>query len=105
MTPEHAIQNDIRIWCGAHDMLCFRCNVGRVRTSDGKWFDTGLPSGFSDLLILAGGKVYFCEVKAPYGRLRPDQAAFRDEVVRRGYDYFVARSIEDVAAHIPVSAP
>ena len=27
----------------------FRTNVGKVRTPDGRYFDTGLPKGHSDL--------------------------------------------------------
>lgn len=98
MTLEHRIMNEIRLWCGQHDILCFRCNVGRVRTADGKWFDTGLPEGFPDLLILDNnGKVIFCEVKTPTGKQKPDQIRFMNTVRQRGFTYIVARSVEDVS--------
>lgn len=97
MSPEHRIQNEIRLWCGEHDVLCFRCNVGRVRTADGKYFDTGLPEGFSDLIILFNRTVYFCEVKTRTGRQRDRQIEFQRTVESRGYTYFVARSASDVA--------
>ena len=45
MTPEHAIQNEIRMALGNHYCFVFRANVGKVRTQDGRWFDTGLPPG------------------------------------------------------------
>ena len=94
---EHNIQNEIRIWCGQNNYLCFRCNVGKVRTIDGGWFDTGLPNGFSDLLILGThGDIYFCECKTLKGRQRDDQIAFQKAVESRGFTYFVARSVEDV---------
>lgn len=96
MTPEHRIMNQIRLWCGQHDILCFRCNVGRVRTADGGWFDTGLPEGFSDLLILHNGQCIFCEVKTPNGRQHDCQIAFEQTVRSRGFIYIVARSVEDV---------
>ena len=95
MTPEHRIMNEIRLWCGEHGLLCFRCNVGRVRTADGAYFDTGLPTGFSDLLILMdGGKAVFCEVKTQTGRLSEDQLRFKEIVEDRGFSYVVARSLE-----------
>lgn len=93
---EHNIQNEIRLWCGQNNLLCFRCNVGRVKTIDGKWFDTGLPEGFSDLIILANGTIYFCECKTKTGKQREDQIKFMNIVRKHGYNYFVARSVEDV---------
>ena len=93
---EHNIQNDIRAWCGEHGFLCFRCNVGKVQCIDGTWFDTGLPEGFSDLIILANKTIYFCEVKTRYGQQRKAQIDFQRIVTQHGYTYFVARSIDDV---------
>ena len=40
----------------------------------------GVHAGFADLLILCEGRVLFLELKAPKGRLRPNQEAFRDAV-------------------------
>lgn len=97
MKPEHRIQNQIRLWCGEHGYLCFRCNVGKVKCEDGTWFDTGLPTGFSDLLILgSNGDTYFCEVKAPGGKQRPDQLKFEEIVTNRGFKYILAYSTKDV---------
>lgn len=97
MTKEHVLMNKIRIWCGQHGFLCFRCNVGKVKTLDGKWFDTGLPTGFSDLLIMGKhGDIYFCEVKAPDGKQRPDQKHFQTLVEYRGFKYILAYKLEDV---------
>ena len=97
---EHSVQNAIRLWCGERDIPCFRCNVGRVRTIDGKVFDTGLPEGFPDLIILANGTVYFCEVKSAKGRQREAQIRFMEYVRSRGYTYVVARSVGDVEGAI-----
>lgn len=93
---EHNIQNEIRIWCGQHNLLCFRCNVGKVKMNTGEWFDSGLPSGFSDLIILANHTIYFCECKTLKGKQRDDQIRFQKVVTEHGYKYFIARSIEDV---------
>lgn len=95
MTPEHRIMNEIRLWCGENNILCFRCNVGKVRMANGGYFDTGLPSGFSDLIILANKQIYFCEVKTKTGKQRDDQIQFMNLVRDRGYCYFVARSVSD----------
>ena len=98
MTPEHRIQNEIRVWCGQHDILCFRCNVGRVRCADGTWFDTGLPKGFPDLILLHRGTISFVEVKAAGGYQSPEQRQFERIITDRGYIYVVARSVGDVIA-------
>lgn len=96
MFLEHKIMNEIRLWCGQNNILCFRCNVGKVRTADGGWFDTGLPEGFSDLLILHKGHCIFCEVKTPTGKQRDCQIQFQKIVEERGFIYIVARSVKDV---------
>lgn len=97
---EHNIQNEIRIWCGQHDLLCFRCNVGKFKIIDSKGnirhFDTGLPEGFPDLIILANHTIYFCECKTLSGKQHEDQIKFMNIVTSKGYNYFVARSIKDV---------
>lgn len=93
---EHNIQNDIRLWCGINNIPCFRCNVGRVKTEDGRFFDTGLPSGFSDLFILYNHTIYFIEVKTRKGKQREDQINFQNYVTSYGYTYIVARSVKDV---------
>ena len=93
---EHYIQNQIREWCGNNNLLCFRCNVGRVLTADNIWFDTGLPSGFSDLLILDNnGHAIFCEVKSLTGKQRPDQKKFESVVTSRGFLYILAHSLNE----------
>lgn len=96
MTPEHRVMNEIRLWCGEHDIMCFRCNVGTVRLNTGEYFNTGLPPGFSDLIILPGNeRIIFCEVKAEKGKQRPDQIYFENEVKKRGYKYIVSHSLNE----------
>jgi hypothetical protein len=99
---EHNIQNLIRIWCGERDIPCFRCNVGKVETTKGTWFDTGLPPGFSDLIILYNHTVYFCEVKTLKGKQREDQINFMNYVRNHGYTYFVAKSIKDIEQNLGI---
>lgn len=97
MTPEHIIQNQIRLAVSASDCTIFRTNVGKVRTADGRWFDTGLPVGFPDLMGFrhSDGKLILIEVKTPTGRLRPAQKQFRDWVTQYPVLYDVCRSPDD----------
>jgi len=110
---EQDIQNIIRIEFSRRipDGLLFRANVGQAFTGshirknpDGsitifepRPFNTGLPTGFSDLFgILPGGKALFVEVKAPKGKPSPAQENFLNTVSMRGAVAGVARSFEDV---------
>lgn len=67
MTEEHKIQNQIRISLSDRCTL-FRVNVGKAYTKDGRYFDTGVPKGFSDLFGFrkSDGKAVFIEVKNAY---------------------------------------
>ncbi len=93
---EHDIQNDIRIKISELGYCGFRVNVGRFKTEDGRWFDTGLPKGFSDLMAVKDGKVYFLEVKTDKGKASKEQlnflAVMRD---RYGCVTAIVRSVED----------
>ena len=52
-------------------------------------------AGFADLMILCDGRVLFLGLKAPKGRLRPDQEAFRDAVQAQGFGWALVRSLDD----------
>lgn len=102
MKSEHTIQNEIRMALGNHDCFVFRANVGKVKTQDGRWFDTGLPIGFPDLFGFkkTNGKIFFIEVKNEKGKLREAQQKFAECVLSRSnVIYGVARSVKD-ALHI-----
>jgi VRR-NUC domain len=55
----------------------------------------GVHRGFSDLIVLSGGKVLFLEVKSATGRLTPAQADFRDAVRDQGFAWALVRSVND----------
>jgi hypothetical protein len=55
----------------------------------------GVHAGFADLMILCDGRILFLELKAPKGRLRPDQEAFRDAVLAQGFGWALVRSVDD----------
>ena len=107
---EQQIQQQIRLLSRGPVRL-FRNNVGRLpdpRT--GRLVTFGLAPGSADLIgwrslvitpDMVGQRVaVFCsiEVKAPRGRVRPDQAAWLAAVQSAGGIAGVARSPEDAAA-------
>jgi hypothetical protein len=55
----------------------------------------GVHPGFADLLVIFDGRVLFLERKAPKGRLRPEQEAFRDAVLAQGFGWALVRSLDD----------
>lgn len=73
----------------------------------------GACAGFSDLMILAGGRHLYLEVKTATGRQSDDQRRFQRLVEAQGQPYEIVRSVDDalraLEAHaIPtriVSAP
>lgn len=77
MNPETALMNEIRVAASRYG-ICFRANVGKVKMVDGRWFDTGLPAGFSDLFGIrkSDGKTFFIEVKTEKGKVRESQKKF-----------------------------
>ena len=57
--------------------------------------DMGIHAGFADLLVICDGRVLFLELKAPKGRLRPDQEGFRDAALAHGFGWALIRSLDD----------
>lgn len=93
---EHSIQNAIRLRLSELGFCVFRANVGRFQTKDGRWFDTGLPRGFSDLFAVKDGRIYFLEVKTETGRPSEEQLKFL-AVMRDRYGCVaeIVRSVDD----------
>lgn len=96
MTEEHKIQNEIRLAL-ANTCMIFRVNVGTGCTQDGRYFNTGVPKGFSDLFGFrkSDGKAIFIEVKTPKGRPSAEQVKFLETM--RKYDVIsgICRSAEE----------
>jgi len=91
---EASIQDSIRVSLAQAGYIVFRANVGKVKTADGRFFDSGLPSGFPDLFGYKpeNGKIYFIEVKTPKGKRRADQVRFAKNLRDKCAIYGVARS-------------
>lgn len=96
MKSEHDVQNEIRIKLSQLGYCVFRINTGKFKLADGRWFDVGVPKGFSDLIAVRDGKVYFIEVKNDKGRASAEQehflAVMRD---RYGCAAGVVRSVDE----------
>lgn len=85
MKSEHQIQSEIMLAVSQAGNKIFRSNVGKVQTIDGRWFDTGLPKGHSDLYgFRPDGQIFYIEVKSETGRVRPDQVNFIHAMKRNG---------------------
>lgn len=96
MNSEHDIQNSIRLKLSELGYAVFRINSGKFKMADGRWFDTGVPKGFSDLIAVKGGRIFFLEVKTETGKASPEQlnfiATMRD---RYGCIAGIVRSVEE----------
>ncbi len=96
---EHDIQNLIRVAVSKYG-LCFRTNVGKIQTPDGRYFDTGLPRGFPDLTCVIQGRAVFIEVKAPGGRVSLEQEKIHRILRNHGACVAVCYSVEDAEKFI-----
>ena len=66
----------VRLDLSRSGFAVFRANVGKVRLADGRYFDTGLPKGFSDLFAIKDGKIYFIETKVHPNKPTKEQNHF-----------------------------
>lgn len=81
--------------------MIFRTNVGKVRMADGRWFDTGLPKGHSDLYgFRPDGRVFYIETKMHPRVPTPEQVKFLQAVINRGGIGGVAYSVAEAIAII-----
>jgi len=99
-TNEQAIQDSIRVALAQVGYVVFRTNVGKVKTADGRWFDTGLPTGFPDLMGYKphNGRIFSIEVKTAIGKRRKDQISFASGLRNKNVIYGVARSADEAVA-------
>lgn len=70
MTPEQRLTAEVKLFCGQRGAICLHTNVGKVRIfnpdnpREARYFDTGLPVGWPDLMIIhPKGIVFYCETK------------------------------------------
>jgi len=96
MTEEHKIQNKIRLAL-ADSCIIFRMNVGTGYTADGRYINTGVPKGFSDLFGFRkfDGRAVFIEVKTSNGKPSAEQIKFLETMRKNGAIAGICRSAED----------
>lgn len=96
---EMDILRSIRLALSERGYCVFRINSGKVKMADGRWFDVGVPKGFSDLVAVKDGKISFIEVKNEVGRPTAEQINFIKQMqTRYGCRAGIARSVEDALA-------
>lgn len=85
MTEEHIIMNQIRMAIAPY-CTNFRINVGIGYTKDGRYFNTGVPKGFSDIFGVrkSDGRAVFIEVKTDKGVVSPYQEQFLQAMRKAG---------------------
>lgn len=96
MTDEHKIQNEIRLAL-SDSCIIFRINVGTGYTADGRYFNIGVPKGFSDLFGFrkSDGRAIFIEVKTAKGKPSAEQVKFLETMQKSGAIAGICRSAED----------
>lgn len=77
--------------------LAIRANSGAVKVG-GRFVRFNSAKGCSDILACLAGRWVSVEVKAPDGRLTPDQGEFLDDVRRAGGVALCVRSVAELAA-------
>lgn len=96
MGGEHRLMDDIRLELSKHGAAVFRANVGVMRTPDGRYVNTGIPKGFSDLFgVLPNGRAFFIECKVKPNKPTPEQINFISAMQARGAYAGVAYSVEE----------
>lgn len=73
-----------------------RNNVGTFLTLGGNPIVIGLPGEADLTLFQRSGKTVFIEVKTPTGRQSKQQRAFQKRVEELGFEYIIARNLEDI---------
>lgn len=93
---EMDILRSIRLALSELGYCVFRINSGKVKMADGRWFETGVPRGFSDLFAVKDGKAYFIECKTETGKPTAEQLNFIKQMqTRYGCRAGIARSVEE----------
>ena len=95
---ETDLMNSIRLELSKLGYVVFRANVGKFKMQNGRWFDTGLPKGFSDLFAVKDGKVNFIEVKVKPNKPSKEQINFIEQMKNKGCNAGVVYTVEQAKA-------
>ncbi|HXJ97636.1 MAG TPA: VRR-NUC domain-containing protein [Gelidibacter sp.] len=107
MTPEKILSKQIQAVCGENNIICFDVNVGGGQLITGSYFRTGLPRGFSDLLLFtSNGKTAFIETKIKPRKPTQEQINFINTMKKRGFIAGVVYDINDfINNYLPLLKP
>ena len=107
MTPEKILSKQIQAVCGENNIICFDVNVGGGQLITGSYFRTGLPRGFSDLLLFtSNGKTAFIETKIKSRKPTQEQINFINTMKKRGFIAGVVYDINDfINNYLPLLKP
>lgn len=93
---EMDLLNAIRLALQENGVKTFRVNVGTARTQDGRYFNLGLPKGFSDLLcIRQDGRAVFIECKVKPNKPTKEQCNFILAMIEQGCAAGIAFSVDE----------
>jgi hypothetical protein len=92
---ESVIQKQIKDYCRARNVICFRTNSGKVKTPSGHWIEL-CPKGTPDLYTLFRGYSVWIETKRPGEQPTPEQLLMHDELRRNGAFVVVADNLMQV---------
>jgi len=91
---ERAIQREIRGFLRQLGFAVYETSQGYRREPGG----TRTTAGLADLYVMGHGIALWVEVKAPKGKLRPSQEAFRTECEANGIAWYLWRDVMDAWA-------
>jgi Holliday junction resolvase-like predicted endonuclease len=60
----------------------------------------GYVKGQPDLVAISNNKVFFIELKTQKGKQSKEQKEVEQEIKKRGMDYIVVRSLEDIREYL-----
>jgi hypothetical protein len=100
MKDESKIQYQICQWLQGQGIYFFAVQ-NELAGSNGRAMQfaisLGLRPGVSDLVVLLPSRIVFIEVKTATGRQSEHQKRFEARVKELGFEYYVVRSVDDVA--------
>ena len=85
------LQKRILLEASKRGWLCYHFNPGGAERPDGFYFNSGVPEGWPDLILITDTKTYYLELKTPRGRLRDKQKFFQNRLPNS----YVVRSIDE----------
>lgn len=95
-TPEVRLMNEIKIYCGTRNWLCYHLNQGLFYTKFGGLVKMDTPVGWPDLLVITDyGEAAFMETKIKPRKPTREQLAIQAELRKRGFRSETVYSLEE----------